>query len=221
MPETEYAGLTPNQVVAYNLFLARTLRGWTQDEAAEKLAPHIGKRWSKASWSAAERSATGDRIREFDLDEIYAFSLCFDLPITYFLLPPPLEVHGRGPVIRAPGHPEREQAGETAGEWIDRIFAVDDASLERLRELFAKVIPLEARTPGQRTMSDRLTRYIASTMAEEITELGEWQASLLTLARKLGQVHKASLGKVAADVAAAGGMPAPEEHTDEPEGKSK
>ena len=32
-----YLGLTPNQVVAFNLGRAREWKGWTQDEAAEAL----------------------------------------------------------------------------------------------------------------------------------------------------------------------------------------
>src|SRR5215207_10252431 len=64
--------LTPNQLVAYNLHRARIMRGWTQEEAAEQLEPFLGKRWSKASFSAAERSVTGDRAREFTVDELVA-----------------------------------------------------------------------------------------------------------------------------------------------------
>jgi transcriptional regulator with XRE-family HTH domain len=77
--------LTPNQLVAYNLQRARTMRGWTQEQAAERLEPFIGKRWSKASWSSAERSVTGERPREFTADELIAFARCFELPPPWFL----------------------------------------------------------------------------------------------------------------------------------------
>ena len=83
-----YFGLTPNQVVAYNLAQARTLRQWTQDEAAEKLEPYLGRRWSKATFSAAERSIESDRVRQFDANEIVAFARGFDLPVSWFFLPP-------------------------------------------------------------------------------------------------------------------------------------
>src|SRR6266700_2595328 len=43
----------------------------------------------KASISAIERSLEGDRRREFDAQELVAFALTFDLPIVWFLLPPP------------------------------------------------------------------------------------------------------------------------------------
>ena len=57
--------LTPNQIVAYNLAQARLWKNWTQEEAAEHLAPYLGTRWSKASFSAAERSVDGQRVRQF------------------------------------------------------------------------------------------------------------------------------------------------------------
>jgi transcriptional regulator with XRE-family HTH domain len=78
---------TPNQHVAYNLRRARNRRRWTQEEAAERLAPYLGTRWSKASYSAAERSADGVRVRQFSADDLYAFARCFELPVSFFLAP--------------------------------------------------------------------------------------------------------------------------------------
>jgi hypothetical protein len=83
-----YWGMTPNQIVAYNLNQARLWKGWTQEEAADALAPYVGSRWSKANFSAAERSMDGQRIRNFDADEIVAFARTFELPITFFFMPP-------------------------------------------------------------------------------------------------------------------------------------
>jgi hypothetical protein len=81
--------LTPNQVTAYNLRRARELSDWTQEEAAERLEPYLGARWSKATFSVAERSASHeDRIREFTADDIVAFAAVFDLPIEFFFMPP-------------------------------------------------------------------------------------------------------------------------------------
>src|SRR5687768_15233145 len=70
--QASYWGMTPNQVVAYNLAAARELRGWTQDQAAAALEPYLGVRWSTASVSQAERSITGKFIRQFEADEIVA-----------------------------------------------------------------------------------------------------------------------------------------------------
>ncbi len=86
--QDETLSLTPNQVVAYNLPRARRVRGWTQEQAAEALAPYLGTRWSVANFSAIERSVDGGRIRQFTADDLVALSRGFDLPIGFFLTPP-------------------------------------------------------------------------------------------------------------------------------------
>ena len=99
--------LTANQVVSYRLREARLRRGWTQQEAAEHLAPYLGVRWSPASFSAAERSVDGGRVRQFSADDLLAFARAFDLPLPSFLIPPPGvrvacpdgEVDGVDPVV--------------------------------------------------------------------------------------------------------------------------
>ena len=80
-----------NQVVAYNVRAARELRGWTQEEFADRLEPHLGQRLTQASISGIERAWDGDRKREFDAQEILVFARVFDLPMLWFLLPPPGE----------------------------------------------------------------------------------------------------------------------------------
>ena len=80
--------LTPNQVVAYNLARARLFQGWTQEQAAEALAPYLGNKWSVANFSAIERSVDGGRIRQFTADDLFAFSRAFRVPIGFFLTPP-------------------------------------------------------------------------------------------------------------------------------------
>ncbi len=93
MPMVEAAAPTEvrdaNQIVAYNFRAARKLRGWTQEEAARRLAPYLGQELPKASISGIERSFDGERRRFFDAQELVAFSLAFDLPVVWFLLPPP------------------------------------------------------------------------------------------------------------------------------------
>ena len=80
---------TPNQVVAYNLAQARTWKNWTQEEAAEHLEPFLGARRATATFSSAERSIDGQRVRQFTADDIVAFSRGFGLPVGFFFLPPP------------------------------------------------------------------------------------------------------------------------------------
>jgi transcriptional regulator with XRE-family HTH domain len=100
-------GLSPNQLVAYNLRRARELRGWTQEQAAAHLEPYVGTRWSKGTFSAAERSVAGGRVRQFDADELVALSLAFDLPLTWWFLPP----EDDPAVVRLPGPELVEQVG--------------------------------------------------------------------------------------------------------------
>lgn len=88
-PSPRPESLDANQVVAYNFRAARELRGWTQEETARRLAPHLGQELPKASISGIERSFDGDRRRFFDAQELVAFALAFELPIVWFLLPPP------------------------------------------------------------------------------------------------------------------------------------
>ncbi len=77
-----------NQVVAYNVRQARELRGWTQEELADRLEPYLGQRLTQAAVSSIERAWDGERRREFDAHELLIFALVFDLPITWFFLPP-------------------------------------------------------------------------------------------------------------------------------------
>jgi len=82
--------MTTNQIVAHNVAKARTIRGWTQEQAAEALAPYLGGKLSTASFSALERSAWNvNRIKQFSADEMFALARGFDLPIGFFFTPPP------------------------------------------------------------------------------------------------------------------------------------
>ncbi len=75
---------TPDQVVARNLKRAREDRGWTQEEAARRLEPHLGVLWSKATFSSIERSVDGKRIKKFSLAEVNALAATFSLPFAWF-----------------------------------------------------------------------------------------------------------------------------------------
>ena len=78
-----------NQIVAYNVRAARELRGWTQEEVADRLEGFLGQRLTQAGVSSIERAWDGDRRREFDAHELLIFALVFELPMVWFLLPPP------------------------------------------------------------------------------------------------------------------------------------
>ncbi len=78
---------TPNQLVAQRIALARQLRGWTQEEAADRLEKFLGAKWSPATFSIVERSVDGKRIRQFTADELVALSRTFEVPIGWWFTP--------------------------------------------------------------------------------------------------------------------------------------
>lgn len=78
-----------NAVVSYNLRAIRQRRGLTQDQVAERLAVLTGHLLTQASISAMERGPDGQRRRRFDAHDLYMLSAVFEVPITYFFIPPP------------------------------------------------------------------------------------------------------------------------------------
>jgi transcriptional regulator with XRE-family HTH domain len=88
-PESLEPTWTPNQVVAGNLLRLRQRRGLTQSEAARLLSAVAGKQWTEAMVAHAERSVTGNRVREFTADDLVTLARAFDVPVLYFLTPPP------------------------------------------------------------------------------------------------------------------------------------
>jgi hypothetical protein len=183
-PEPDYWGLTPNQVIAFNLARARERQGWTLNEAAERLEPYLGSRWSKANLSAAERSIAGERIRNFDADEIVAFARCFELPIAFFFMPPP---PWAGELAMRLTTPDAEQLGIEIGTLIDLIYG-DPFQMGALTERMKDFL--------DRAGEDRLTyaqQQIAWAVKDRINaiayttfgDLADLQATLLDAARRL------------------------------------
>ena len=79
---------TPNQIVAYNLAEPAAAKTGRKRRPPQTLAPYVGARWSKATFSSAERSVDGHRVRQFTADEIVAFSRCFDVRSATSSCPP-------------------------------------------------------------------------------------------------------------------------------------
>ena len=92
-PEAETATrsgpLDVNAIVSFNIRELRERRNWTQQYVAQKLSMLTGHQLPQASISAMERGFDGERRRRFDAHELYLLALVFDVPITYFFLPPP------------------------------------------------------------------------------------------------------------------------------------
>jgi transcriptional regulator with XRE-family HTH domain len=112
-----------NQVVAYNIREARQLRGWTQEELADRLEPYLGQRLTQAGISSIERAWDGERRREFDAHELLIFAMTFDLPILWFLLPPP----GDHRVMRSTTRP------------VDELYAVLLGQPHQLEPLYERL----------------------------------------------------------------------------------
>lgn len=180
-----YRGMDPNQVVAYNLARARQLRGWTQDEAAAALEPYLGVRWSNASWSQAERSVGGKFVRRFDAEEIVAFARAFELPVTWFFLPPPAWKDGV-PVKLTTADARR--FGADLALLVDLVFgdADDQRALldARLAEFFDVLGPDGLTTAQERTAGAAALRADA-VVRHRLGDMQQWEGWLRTVADRL------------------------------------
>jgi len=183
--------LTPNQIVAENLYRARILRGWTQEQAAEVLEPYLGVRWSKATFSAAERSVSRrDRIREFTADELVAFSRAFLLPIPWFFLPPGPDLVGRLPLVRLPDLAKSDQA-LVQGPYLDLVFGTEEtaADLRRRLDEALESIPSKERSESQRKVARYSGMRATAIIRKTLGDLRTWQHNLRDLAALLEEVE--------------------------------
>lgn len=183
-----YRGLTANQVVAYNLARARELRGLTQDEAAELLAPFLGVRWSKASFSQAERSFGGKVVRKFDADEIVAFARAFDLPVTWFYLPPPPAADGAQVKLSAGGTKERDQE---IALLIDLVFGEErhQQLFDRLGE-FVMSLSRTRLTRSQQQVGALAAAREKAVFSRHLGEMEDWRTWLRTVADRLEDIER-------------------------------
>jgi len=180
-----YFGLSPNQVVAFNLAQARQFRGWTQQQAIDALEPHLGARWSVANYSAAERSVDGGRVRNFDADEIVAFARTFQLPVTWFFMPPPPWASPGVPVkLRTP---DAERFGQPLALLADLVFGtdLDVAQLTMRLHAFLEELGPNPLSDAQRQVVDAVAARKAALVEHAVGDLQQWQTQLRALANKL------------------------------------
>jgi hypothetical protein len=177
--------VSPNQLVAYNLAQARLNKGWTQEQAAAALEPFLGVRWSKASFSAAERSVDGERVRQFTADEIVAFARCFELPVTWFFLPPPTRVPEGFPVNIAV--PDEPQWGITPAVMVDLVYG--DGAAAGLMDIrvqnFFHDLEEDRMTKAQHTIASAAKARVRLVMSKAIGWLPTWQTQLRAMANHL------------------------------------
>jgi len=177
---------SPNQVVAHNVTRARLLRGWTQDQAAEALAPYLGSRLSVASLSAIERSIAGTRVKQFTADELVAMSRAFGVPLGWWLTPP-----NEGSLHT----PDHERLGIDFAELADIVLGTPDTLppwIEALRQWAAQHASASKRAaplpdPAARTATHAELR--AQTLVRErFGDLAETRDVLRRLADLLDQL---------------------------------
>ena len=182
-------GMTPNQVVAYNLWCARQQRGWTQAQAAEALEPHLGVRWTVAQVSAAERSVEGTRIRQFTADDIVAFAQAFDVPITYFFVPPKPGAKW----TKVEPATSDTALNRTMALMIDLIFGDPNEGAPRvashLHDVMRHLDPA-LYSEAQRRIFELARLRMLGVIRAALGSLGGWQQSLRTLADELGQLER-------------------------------
>ena len=103
---------TASQLVAFNLARARSKAGMTQQEAAVAISRYSETEWTQATVATAEGSIGGARVRQFNPSELLAFCFVFDVPISWFFMPPPVG-SAEAERLDMPHHP-----GGIAWEWI-------------------------------------------------------------------------------------------------------
>jgi hypothetical protein len=188
-----YFGLTPNQVVAFNLAQARALRQWTQEQAAEALEPYLGRRWSKATFSAAERSVESDRVRQFDANEIVAFARAFDLPVSWFFLPPPpWAAPGIPTKLRTP---DAETFGAPLALLADLVFGddTDRAEMELRLQTFLDELGPNPLSEAQSRITKMVESRKAQLVRHAVGDLQQWQTQLRALANHLEDLEQRAM----------------------------
>jgi hypothetical protein len=190
-------GLSANQIVAYNLAQARLWRAWTQEQAAEAIEPYLGVRWSKASVSQAERSVDGRFVRNFSADEIAAFAQAFDLPVTWFFMPPPPQVAAGNLVwVNRDGANARPLAG-----LIDLVFGTEEAQaiLTMRLDAWLEHNPMDAITEAQAHITSLAKHRVEALLRDQFRQLGRWQTQLHAIANHLEDLEHAAKRGVAKD----------------------
>ncbi len=201
-PADPYVRITPNQIVAYNLAEARALRGWTQEQAAARLEDYVGSRWSKATFSAAERSIDGRRVRQFTADEIVAFSRCFQVPVGFFFMPPrPSQAIPHPVRLKSAENP---WAGINLTELLDAIYGTpgdEEIMSIRLRQ-FLNEVNISDLTQAQDRAAWRAEDALNAVVSKELARFDEWRRALTELAGQLRSWQNAAKAKAVRDAIA-------------------
>ena len=127
-----HGAMTMHQIVAYNFRRARKLRGWTQTQTSDVLAPYLGVTLRQAGVSAIEKTYDSPRRRNIDVGEVVSFAHGFGLPIGWFFFPP----NGHGQDTLA--HSTNTGDPATVASLLDTIIGTEaghQALVERIATL--------------------------------------------------------------------------------------
>lgn len=173
--------------MAYNLAKARQWHGWTQEQAAEALEPYLGTRWSKATFSAAERSVDGKTIRQFTADDLVVLARCFGVPLVWFFMPPtPDERREQGVTIRLEV-PDAPDTGVDLALLLDLVFGEPHQEPIVGLRLEEYLDDLEPRPPtdGERRAADNAAHKLAALVRAGSDGIDQWQEQLRGIASHL------------------------------------
>ena len=184
--EEDEEAWTPNQLVARRIAHAREIRGWTQEEAAEQLAPFLGLKWSPATFSIVERSIDGKRIRQFSADEIVALSRAFDLPIGFWFTPFLGDEFSSVKTPDAPsGAPPQVVVDALLGSgfgfeiWANELLLWGSTQIIRYEQATGKIVGTRRSAPDNKPMVEELARLRAEVAAlKHFGALDETKAGL-------------------------------------------
>jgi transcriptional regulator with XRE-family HTH domain len=192
-PPPQEPGMDVNAVVSYNVRAIRERRGTTQQHVADRLATLTGHRLPQASISAMERGFDGERRRRFDAHELYLLSVVFDVPITYFFIPPPGTGFAELADTRRPVA-ELYRALLGTDEQLDAV----DARLEEIKienpevadEILATIFGPDAAAPNWhehfRTWRKKRLREIEVEYGDRLDEVAEFLAEFANKIKVLG-----------------------------------
>lgn len=177
---------TPNQVVAHNVVRARTLRGWTQEQAADQLAPYLGSRLSHASFSAIERSVATTRVKQFSADDLVALSRAFGVPLGWWFTPP-----AEGAMYT----PDHAHHGIDFAELVDLVLGTAETqpawadALNRWAAQRADTVATDQQSPTVTSRASELADLQARALVRErFGDFGEARDVLRRLADLLDQI---------------------------------
>lgn len=191
-PPDQPPGLDVNAVVSYNVRAIRERRGITQQQVADRLAQLTGHQLPQASISAMERGFDGERRRRFDAHELYLLSVVFNVPITYFFLPPPT-----GPDELADTHRPVSELYRALLGTDDQLDAVDarlaeirienpEAADEILSAIFGPDAAAQNWHEHFRTWRKKRLREIEVEYGDQLDEVAEFLGEFAQKIRALG-----------------------------------